>query len=285
MTLLLVWLALFGLVIGSFLNVCIGRLPAGESIVSPGSRCPSCHASIAWYDNIPIVSYVVLRGRCRTCRVRISARYPFTEALTALAFVLQGLWFHDDVSLLAQRLVLTALLVVLFGTDLETQRLPNVITYPGMAAGLVFSVWVPPGLVACAIGAAVGAGILLGVRWTWKRVTGVDGMGLGDVKMMALLGAFLGWRQIGVVLFLASLSGAVVGVALALTRRRSLQARLPFGTFLAVAAFVASLTGEPLVRWYLGLYASTPPAALSSPMTHDAPQLVRPGDPAVPSFE
>jgi leader peptidase (prepilin peptidase)/N-methyltransferase len=252
--LLLVWLAAFGLVIGSFLNVCIGRLPRGESIVSPPSRCPTCHSAIAWYDNIPVLSYLVLRGRCRTCRSSISARYPVTEAVTAAAFVVQGVWFHADPVLLASRLVFTAILIVLFGTDLETQRLPNVITYPGIVLGLAFSYWVPPGLAAAVTGCIAGASVLWLIRWAWKRVTGVDGMGLGDVKMLAMIGAFLGWRQIGVVLFLSSLSGAVIGMLLAGLRNKSLQTRLPFGTFLAVAAFVASLVGEPLVRWYLNLY-------------------------------
>lgn len=254
MIVLLVWLAAFGLVIGSFLNVCIGRLPAGESIVSPPSRCPTCGAGIRWYDNIPVISYLVLGGRCRACRTRISARYPMTEAATAAAFVVQGLWVGGEPVVLAQRLVFTAALIVLFGTDLETQRLPNVVTYPGVAVGLIFSVWVPPGVVASVLGAALGAGILMAIRWSWKRLKGVDGMGLGDVKMMAMIGAFLGWRQILIVLFLASFAGAVIGVSLAVARRSSLQTRLPFGTFLAVAAYAASLVGDPLLRWYLGLF-------------------------------
>ena len=150
--------------------------------------------------------------------------------------------------------MLTAILIVLFGTDLETQRLPNVITYPGIVIGLIFSVWVPPGLVACAIGAAAGALVLWLIRWAWKRITGVVGMGLGDVKMMALIGAFLGWRQILVVLFLSSFTGAIIGIALAIVRGKSMKTRLPFGTFLAVAAYAASLVGEKLVTWYVGLY-------------------------------
>ena len=252
--LLFVWLAAFGLIIGSFLNVCIGRLPRGESVVSPPSRCPNCHSGIQWYDNIPVISYLVLGGRCRSCRTPISARYPATEALTAVAFVVQGVWFHAAPIVLASRIVFTAILIVLFGTDLETQRLPNVITYPGIVVGLAFSFWVPPGFVACAFGALSGAAVLWLIRFVWKRATGVDGMGLGDVKMLAMIGAFLGWRQIGVVLFLSSLAGAIVGIALAGFRNKSLQTRLPFGTFLAAAAFVASLVGEPLVRWYLNLY-------------------------------
>lgn len=253
-TLALVFLAVFGLMIGSFLNVCIGRLPAGESVVSPGSRCPNCRTPIAWFDNVPVLSYVLLGGRCRACQAPISIRYPIVEIVTALLFVVQGWYFLDQPVLLAQRLVLTAILVVLFGTDLDTQRLPNVLTLPGIAVGLAFSTVVPPGVIASAIGAAAGAAVLLVVRWGWRAVTGVEGMGLGDVKMLAMIGAFLGWQQVPVVLFLSSLSGAVAGVLLIALGKRSLQTKLPFGTFLAVATYVASVMGEALVGWYMGLY-------------------------------
>lgn len=247
--------ALFGLMIGSFLNVCIGRLPAGESIAFPGSRCPSCRTAIAWYDNLPVASYVFLGGRCRACRTRISVRYPATELATAVAFLLQALVVGGDHPLLlGQRLVFTGLLVVLFGTDLETQRLPNVVTYPGIVIGLAASFFLPPGPVAAIAGAVLGAALLLAVRWAWKRATGVDGMGLGDVKMLAMVGAFLGWHEVFLVLFLASLAGAAVGVALAAIGKRSLQTRLPFGTFLAIAAFIASLAGDRIIGWYVGLY-------------------------------
>jgi leader peptidase (prepilin peptidase)/N-methyltransferase len=248
----LLFLALLGLVIGSFLNVCIGRLPAGESVVSPRSRCPSCKKPIAWYDNLPLLSYLVLGGRCRNCGARISWRYPLIEMATGALFVVQGLAWGDDLPMLASRLVFTSMLIVLFGTDLETQRLPNVITLPGIVVGLVFSVFVPPGLVDCALGAAVGAAVLGLIRWGWKRATGVDGMGLGDVKMIAMVGAFLGWRQVWVVLFLSSLVGAVIGIALTIVGGRTMQSRLPFGTFLALAALIASLVGSELLEWYLG---------------------------------
>jgi leader peptidase (prepilin peptidase)/N-methyltransferase len=252
--LLLVLLAGLGLIVGSFLNVCIARLPAGESVVFPGSRCPSCRAAIAWYDNIPVLSYVLLGGRCRRCRASIGVQYPLVELATAVAFVLQGLLLAPDLPLLTVRLVFTAGLIVLFGTDLEVQRLPNVLTLPGVVLGLVASVWLPPGLVSSVVGAALGAGLLLAIRWAWKRATGVEGMGLGDVKMLAMIGAFLGWRQVWAVLFLASLTGALAGGVLATVGARSLQSRLPFGTFLAVAAFVASLVGEEVIDWYLALY-------------------------------
>jgi leader peptidase (prepilin peptidase)/N-methyltransferase len=243
----------FGLMIGSFLNVCISRLPAGESVVFPGSRCPSCSTPIRWYDNLPVVSYLLLRGRCRACGLSISPRYPLIELATGIAFTAQAYTFGDDPLLLAQRLVFTALLVALFGTDLETQRLPNVLTLPGIGVGLAFSLWLPPGIQSSAIGAALGAGILLAIRWAWKAVKGVDAMGLGDVKMLAMIGAFLGWQQVWLVLLLSSFTGAILGIALTATAGRSMQSRLPFGTFLAIAALVASLTGERIIAWYLGL--------------------------------
>jgi leader peptidase (prepilin peptidase)/N-methyltransferase len=250
----IVWIGVLGLMVGSFLNVVIGRLPAGESIVSPGSRCPACGTAIRWSDNIPVFSYLVLGGRCRACRAPISLRYPLVEVVTAAAFMLQAFVFLDEPVVLAQRLVFTGLLVALFGTDLETQRLPNVLTLPGIAVGLAFSVVVPPGLVAALLGAALGASILALIRWGWERATGVEGMGLGDVKMIAMIGAFLGWQQVWVVLFLSSIAGAVIGVLLAALGGRTMQTRLPFGTFLALAAYAASLVGPDLVAWYLALY-------------------------------
>jgi leader peptidase (prepilin peptidase)/N-methyltransferase len=244
-----------GLMLGSFLNVCIARLPRGESVVNPPSHCPKCKTPIKWYDNVPVIGYLVLGGKCRACRAPISIRYPLVEITTAVAFVLQAIAFPGDPILLASRLVFTAMLIVLFGTDYDTQRLPNVITLPGVVVGLAFNLFTPPGIVASLIGAALGAGILLAVRWIWRRLRGVDAMGLGDVKMLAMIGAFLGWRQIWVVLFIASLTGAVAGVLLTMGRGRSMQARLPFGTFLAIAAYAASIIGERLLTWYLGLYA------------------------------
>jgi len=248
---LLVLAGVLGLMIGSFLNVCIGRIPAGESVVSPGSRCPYCKTPIAWYDNIPVLSYVLLGGRCRTCRRSISLRYPVVELVTAGAFVLQAAEFGDQPWLLGSRLILTAILIVLFGTDFDTQRLPDVLTLPGIAIGLIGSLFLPPGIWDSLVGAALGAGILLAIRWVWQRLKGVDAMGLGDVKMLAMIGAFLGWKQVWVVLVLASFAGALVGVGLTMARGRSMQSRLPFGTFLALAAFVASLWGDRLVDWYL----------------------------------
>jgi len=243
--------AVFGLMIGSFLNVCIARIPEGESIVSPGSRCPRCRTPIRWYDNLPVLSYLVLGGKCRSCQQPISARYPAVELITAIAFALQAFHVGDDFVLLASRLIFTAILIVLFGTDYDVQRLPNVLTLPGLVIGLAFSAVQPPGLRDAMIGALLGAGILQGIRLAWYALRGVEGMGFGDVKMLAMIGAFLGWRNVIVVLFFSSLAGAIVGVALTVTGRQAMSTKLPFGTFMAVAAFAASLYGERLAAWYL----------------------------------
>jgi leader peptidase (prepilin peptidase)/N-methyltransferase len=251
---LLLIVGVFGLMIGSFLNVCIARLPHGESIVRPPSHCPKCNTPIKWYDNIPVLSYLVLGAKCRACRAPISVRYPLVEIATAVAFVLQAIACPGDPILLASRLVFSAMLIVLFGTDYDTQRLPNVITLPGIVVGLVFSLFTSPGIVASLIGAALGAGVLLAVRWIWRKFRGMDAMGLGDVKMLAMIGAFLGWQQIWVVLFVASLAGATIGLLLTMRQGRSMQTRLPFGTFLAIAAYVASIVGEPLLKWYLRFF-------------------------------
>jgi leader peptidase (prepilin peptidase) / N-methyltransferase len=243
-----------GLMVGSFLNVCISRLPRGESVVFPRSRCPSCGAAIRWSDNVPVVSYLALRGRCRSCDARIAVRYLLVEIGTAAAFAVQAFVVGADGWLLASRLVLTALLIVLFVTDLETHRLPNAVTLSGLVAGLAFSVRVSPGLASSLFGAALGAAIPLAIRGVWRMARGVEGMGLGDVKMLAMIGAFLGWVQVWLVLFLASLSGALVGIALVVAGVQTMRSRLPFGTFLAAAAFLASLFGDRLVGMYAGLF-------------------------------
>ncbi len=244
---------LFGLMVGSFLNVCIARLPNGGSIVSPPSTCPRCGRLIHWRDNIPIVSYVILGGKCRACSLPISVRYPLVEATTALLFMLQAMAEPAPGVPLASRLVFTALLVALAVTDAETFRLPNPLTLGGLVAGIAFALFTSPGITDAVIGAALGAGILLLIRWGWLRATGKDAMGLGDVKMLAMIGAFLGWQQVFVVLLLSTLAGALVGVGLTMAGRGSMGTKLPFGVFLAIAALVASLVGESLLSWYLGL--------------------------------
>jgi leader peptidase (prepilin peptidase)/N-methyltransferase len=173
------------------------------------------------------------------------------ELSTAVLFALQAAVHLPDVPLVVSRLILSAILVTLFWTDLETQRLPNLFTIPGVVVGLVSSAFVPPGLTAGIVGTMLGGGVLLALRWAWLRATEVEGMGLGDVKMLAMIGAFLGWQQVILVLFFASVSGALAGIALVIAGGRTMQASLPFGTFLAVAALVASFVGPDLFAWYL----------------------------------
>ena len=258
----LVVVGILGLMVGSFLNVCIGRLPAGESIVTPPSRCPKCGTPLAWRDNIPVISWIWLGGKCRTCGIPISPRYVIVELATAVVFVVQGLMLdasplQDSSAMiqLASRLVFSSLLVALLATDLETFRLPNPLTYFGIVAGILFSLAGPPGLVSSLIGVATGAGVLLAVRQAWLMAKGVDALGLGDVKMLAMIGAFLGWPHVWVVLLFSSVVGAIIGVGLALLGRGTMQSKLPFGVFLSLAALASSLWGQRFIDWYLGTLA------------------------------
>lgn len=245
--------AIAGLCIGSFLNVVIHRLPRGTSLVWPGSACPSCGARIRWYDNVPVLGWILLRGRCRDCAAPISIRYPIVELVTLLAFLL-CYWQLGAQPLLVPRLLLTAALIALFAIDLEFQILPNVITLPGLAAGLLFSIFLPPGLRDALLGAALGGGLLWLIAEAWSRLRGVDAMGFGDVKMLAMVGAFLGWKLVLLTFVLSSFVGGALAAVLLAARRATWTSALPYGTFLALAAFVAALWGDPLLEWYLGLY-------------------------------
>jgi leader peptidase (prepilin peptidase)/N-methyltransferase len=244
---------LFGLAIGSFLNVVIHRLPRGESVVSPGSRCPKCGYALQWKDNIPVLSWVLLGAKCRQCGTPISIQYPIVELVTATLFVLV-MWLTPVGPLLASRLVLVVILIALFGIDLHHQILPNVITLPGIAIGLLFSLIAPPGLRDALIGAVLGAGILYGIAAAYYAVRREEGLGMGDVKMLAMIGAFLGWKAVLVTLVLSSFVGALVGIGMIAFSRGTLRLALPFGTFLALGALAAMVVGEPLVTWYAGFY-------------------------------
>jgi leader peptidase (prepilin peptidase)/N-methyltransferase len=245
--------AAIGLAVGSFLNVCIYRLPRGESLAYPPSRCPRCGTRLAWFDNVPVISWMFLRGRCRQCGEPISIQYPIVELVTA-ALALLVVLFTPPGALLASRLVLTAILIVLFVIDLELQILPNAITLPGIVVGFVFSVFTPPGPLASLVGMALGAGVLYGIAAAYYAIRKEEGMGMGDVKMLAMIGAFLGWRAVLLTLLLSSFAGALLGVALMATRRGGLQYALPFGTFLALGAFLSMLGGDALINWYLAFF-------------------------------
>lgn len=243
---------MFGAAVGSFLNVCIHRLPLRSSIAWPASHCPGCGAPIKPYDNVPILSYIWLRGRCRSCGGAISLKYPTVELITAAAFLAAFLMFEPP--LLYQRLLFACAMIVLAVIDLEHRILPDVITLPGIVLGFLLSFLFPPGWRESLIGLIVGGGSLWLMGEAYFRIRGEEGMGFGDVKMLAMIGAFLGWRSMLLTLILSSLLGSLVGLGMIALKRGDAKYALPFGTFLAAGALVASVVGDRIVEWYASFY-------------------------------
>jgi leader peptidase (prepilin peptidase)/N-methyltransferase len=250
----------FGALVGSFLNVCILRIPNGGSIVFPPSYCPSCKTAISFYDNVPLISYLVLRGRCRACNEHISPRYFAVELLTAvLALALFdrfGFGFAFFVSF-----VFVAALIVISFIDLDVRIVPDVISLPGIVCGLALSVvgyfaigrdgGLVPSPVSSIIGILAGGGFLLATAWLYEKITGVEGMGGGDIKLLAMIGAFLGWPSIPITLFIASLVGSVVGLTCMLLTGAGRRLALPFAPFLCAGAVLFIFFGEDLIQFYL----------------------------------
>lgn len=241
----------FGAAIGSFLNVCIYRLPLGLSIVSPPSRCQECGRRVPFYYNIPIISYFMLGGRCAYCKTPLSFQYPFVEALTgafcAALFVKFGLtpsfWFY---------FVFVSALIVITFIDLEHRIIPDVISLPGIITGIAASFFMPyPGVVNSLIGALAGAGLLFGVATAYFYIARSEGMGGGDVKLLGMIGAFLGWRGVLVTILTGSFLGAVIGVLMMLLYGKTTKYALPFGPFLALGAVIHLFYGEHLIGWYI----------------------------------
>jgi leader peptidase (prepilin peptidase)/N-methyltransferase len=233
--------------LGSFLNVCISRLPRGESIVSPPSHCPRCQSPIRYYDNIPLVSFVLLGGRCRVCREAISWRYPLVEALAVGAGVLV-LWQVGLTWNGLRAFVLVLALIAVTFIDLETMLIPDRITLPGIVVGLALSVvpW-PSGLLSALAGCLVAGGLFYLIALVSR-----GGMGGGDIKLAAMLGAFLGWPLVLVAIFTGVLLGGVVAVALLVSGRRGRRDPVPFGPFLAVGGLLTAVWGRSILAWYLG---------------------------------
>ncbi|MER3431544.1 MAG: prepilin peptidase [Blastocatellia bacterium] len=279
------WLAIagvfvFGALVGSFVNVVIHRVPLGKSIVFPNSHCPRCGVAIKPYDNIPIASWVILGGRCRACREGISFRYPLVELLNA--FLWLGVYLYAGFTpILPVFLIFTSVMLALMHIDAEHMILPNAITYPffifaifsrivipAISGRLMFpddNVWpafelieygsVAVSIVLASLGAIAGGGSLWFVGEIWKRLRGVEAMGLGDVKMMFGVGALLGWRLTLLSIFIAAFSGAVIGIAvIAAQKEKNLQRQIPFGVFLGAGAIVSLLFGQRLLEWYLSAF-------------------------------
>ena len=246
---------LFGAVIGSFLNVCIYRLPREESVAWPASRCPSCGKPIAIYDNVPILSYLILQGRCRVCQVPISIQYPLVEVANALGYLMVFEMFGFTGVACVYAGLLSALIVIT-GTDLSHTMIPDAVTLPGIVVGLLCAtVILPIGWVDSLLGMALGGGLLWALAWASPYVFGKEGMGGGDIKLMAMVGAFIGWKPVLLAIMIGSFLGSVVGVglmALGIMRR---DQYIPFGPFLAAGSLLALLFHQPLFDWYWSLIA------------------------------
>lgn len=245
-----------GLIIGSFANVCIHRIPRGESIVRPRSRCPRCGAPIRAWENVPVLSYLALLGRCRACRAPISPRYPLVEAGNGLLYWAVAIVQAPSAAAALTMVLLTALLVLSL-IDLDHFVLPNVITLPGIAVGIAASLvpgW-PVGTLEALLSAAAGYAVLALFGIAYEKLRGIEGLGQGDWKMVAMLGAFLGWRGALLSLLLASVAGTIVGTAVALWLRSSVrQQRIPLGTFLGLGAIAVVFFGPALLGWYGSLW-------------------------------
>jgi leader peptidase (prepilin peptidase)/N-methyltransferase len=249
--LIYIFLFAFGAIIGSFLNVCIYRIPLRRSIISPPSSCPECKRHIPFYDNIPIISYILLHGRCRYCNTRIPLNYLVIEALTALMAVSLFFFFGLTIEALVYYIFLSALIVITV-IDLEHKIIPDVISLPGIVFGFAVSFFLPfPGVMNSIIGIIAGGGLLFAVAYGYYMATGREGMGGGDIKLLAMIGAFLGWRGIIVTLLVGSLVGAIIGSILMLLKGRDTKYAIPFGPFLSLGAAIYLFAGEFIIELYM----------------------------------
>jgi leader peptidase (prepilin peptidase)/N-methyltransferase len=244
---------IFGALVGSFLNVCIIRLPKEESIVTPGSHCPHCNKPIMFYDNIPLVSYFLLKGKCRHCNGPISIQYPLIEGTTTLTSFLLFIKFGPSLNYLFYFSFVAALIVITV-IDLFHQIIPDAISIPGIGVGLLGSLIIPYiTFFNSLIGILVGGGSLFLVatlyQWLFKR----EGMGGGDVKLLAMIGGFLGWKAVILTILLSSFIGSVIGIAIMLLKGKDFKYAIPFGPFLSLGAVISLFYGETLITWYFGL--------------------------------
>ena len=242
-----------GSCIGSFLNVCIYRIPEGLSIAHPGSRCPKCENPIAFYDNIPIVSYLVLRARCRYCKTHIAMRYPFIELLTGLFAVASVSAFGFGLQGLAVFTFVATLITIAF-IDLDHRIIPDVISLPGIPIFFLIAFALPAiGWQARLIGIVAGGGSLFAVAWGYQMITGREGMGGGDIKLLAMIGAMIGWQGVLFTLFAGSATGTLIGLVAMIGSGKGMRLAIPFGPFLATGAILYLFFGPGLIAWYFNL--------------------------------
>jgi len=239
---------IFGAVVGSFLNVCIFRIPAKTSIIKPLSQCPHCHHPVRFYDNIPLISYIVLRGKCRDCEGKISWRYPLVELVTAILSVLLFLRFGFTINFLIY-FIFTAVLIVITFIDIDHQIIPDVLTLPGIPIFFLLAIFVVkvPWSEAL-IGLLIGGGMLFTIAYIYQLITKREGMGGGDIKLLAMIGGFLGWKSLIFILLVSSFSGAIVGIAAMVIQKKDMKYAIPFGPFLSAAAVACLFWGDAFIR-------------------------------------
>lgn len=243
---------ILGLIVGSFSNVCIYRIPRNESIIYPASHCPKCRSNISPKDNIPLLSYILLKGRCRNCKSKISIQYPIVELLTGLIYLVIYLIYGLSIQTLIYIILLSALIIIAF-IDLNEQIVPDVISLPGIVIGFIISFFVPYiSFINSALGVLGGGGIILIIGLAGSVIFKKEAMGGGDVKLAAMIGAFLGWRYIIISLFLGFFLGALAGIFLILSKIKSREDVVPFGPFIVLGSFITLLWGEQIISWYIG---------------------------------
>ena len=248
----IILLFILGLIVGSFSNVCIYRIPRNESIIYPASHCSKCRTTILAKDNIPLLSYILLKGRCRNCGSRISIQYPGVEFLTGLVYVIIYQIYGLSVQSLIYIILSSALIIIAF-IDLNEQVIPEVISLPGIVVGLILSFFVHHiSFVNSALGIVIGGGIILVIRLAGSAIFKKEAMGGGDIKLAAMIGAFLGWRYIIISLFLGFFLGAIAGIFLIMSKIKSKEDVVPFGPFIILGSFITFLWGKNILSWYLG---------------------------------
>jgi len=248
----IVLIFILGLIVGSFSNVCIYRIPRNESIVYPASHCPKCHSNISPKDNIPLLSYILLKGRCRNCKSKISIQYPIVELLTGLIYLIIYLVYGLSIQTLIY-IILTSSLIIISFIDLNEQIVPDVISLPGIVLGFIISFFVSYiSFVNSALGIVVGGGIILVIGLAGSVIFKKEAMGGGDVKLAAMIGAFLGWKYSIISLFFGFFLGALAGIILILSKVKSKEDTVPFGPFIVLGSLITLLWGEKILSWYVG---------------------------------